>query len=432
MNSRRKFIKTAAFTVGSLPFISVSKSLYEKEIESKFKYLSKITAADASNDEDFWAWVRECYTVSPSLINLNNGGCCPQPKPVQETHIRNYQFSNEAPTYNMWRILDQGREMLRGKLAELAGSNKEEIAINRNTTEGLNSIIFGLNLKAGDEVVLSKFDYPNMINAWKQREMRDGIKINWIDFNLPQEDENYFIEKYASAITSKTKIVHIVHMVHLTGQLLPLKAIAAMAKAKGCEVIADIAHSFAHVELNLNQLNVDYAATSLHKWLGAPFGSGMLYIKKEKIKNIWPLLSCPSPLEDNIRKFEHLGTRSFASEMAINEAIDFHNLIGGKRKEERLRYLKNYWVSKVKEQPGVIIHTPVSNGWSCALTTFSVNKWSGQQVEQELLSKHRIHTTVINQSNINGVRVTPNIYTSTRELDKLINAITTMATTTPD
>ena len=246
----------------------------------------------------------------------------------------------------MWRILDQGREPLREKIALLAGCSAEEIAFNRNTTEGLNTIIFGLNLKAGDEVVLTKYDYPNMMNAWKQREKRDGIKLVWIDLDLPVESDDVFVEKFANAITDKTKIVHITHMLNWTGQILPARKIADIAHKRGCQVIVDASHSFVHIDYKISDLDCDYYATSLHKWLCAPFGTGFMYIRKGMVKNVWALLSAPIPDADNIGKFEALGTRSFAAEMAIGNAIDFHYLIGSKRKEQRLRYLKNYLCEK--------------------------------------------------------------------------------------
>jgi selenocysteine lyase/cysteine desulfurase len=248
----------------------------------------------------------------------------------------------------MWRILDAGREGLRAKLADMEGVSPDEICINRNSTEGLNTIIFGLNLKAGDEVVLSKYDYPNMMNAWKQREKREGIKLKWIDIPQPTENDETIVELYKNAITAKTKIVHITHLINWSGNIVPVKKIADMAHAKGCEVIVDAAHSFGHTDYKIEDTGADYFATSLHKWLCAPFGSGLLYIKKDKIKNVWALLSAPEPDGTDIRKFENLGTRNMAAEMAIGAAVDFHNVIGAKRKEERLRYLKNYLAEKTK------------------------------------------------------------------------------------
>ncbi len=334
MSSRRNFIQQLTAATGAFTFLPFTNKAFANEAENRYAQFRAMNDADAVADEDFWGWIKEQYTVSPNLLNLNNGGVSPQPKVVQDAHIRFYQYANEGPSYYMWRILDDGREALRGKLAELAGCNAEELAINRNATEGLNTVIFGLNLKAGDEVVLTKQDYPNMINAWRQREKRDGIKLVWLNLELPIENEDAIVQQYVNAFTSRTKIVHVTHLINWTGQILPIRKIADEAHKRGIEVIGDGAHTFAHTDFNIPDLGCDYFATSLHKWLCAPFGSGLLWIKKEKIKNIWALLSNNEPDGTDIRKFESLGTRSFASEMAIGNAVDFHNVIGSKRKEE--------------------------------------------------------------------------------------------------
>jgi selenocysteine lyase/cysteine desulfurase len=327
----------------------------------------------------------------------------------------------------MWRTLDEGREGLRGKLAELAGCNAEELAINRNATEGLNTVIFGLNLKAGDEVVLTKQDYPNMINAWKQREKRDGIKLVWLNLNLPQEDENAIVQQFVNAFTSRTKIVHVTHLINWTGQFLPIRKIADEAHKRGIEVIGDGAHSFAHTDFKIPDLGCDYFATSLHKWLCAPFGSGLLWIKKEKIKNIWALLSNDKPDGEDIRKFETLGTRSFASEMAIGNAVDFHNVMGSKRKEERLRYLTDYWTSRVSDLKRVSFLQPKTKHMYCALSNIAVEGMKPADFASTLHSKYKIHTVAIDWENIHGTRVTPHVYTSTKDLDRLVKAVREMA-----
>jgi selenocysteine lyase/cysteine desulfurase len=350
--NRRNFLASAG-SLGAFEMFSRINSPFALDFEKQISKLENIPPDGAAANEDFWNWVRQNYNVSTNLINLNNGGVSPQPRIVQEAHIRNYQLCNEGPSYYMWRILDQGREALKNKLADLCGVSMDEIAINRNSTEGLNTIIFGLDLKEGDEIVLSKFDYPNMMNAWKQREKRDKVKLVWIDIPQPAENDQEIVKIYEKAITARTKIVHITHLINWTGNIVPCKAIADMAHAKGCEVIVDAAHTFCHIDFKLPETGADYLATSLHKWLCAPFGSGLLYIRKEKIKNVWALLSSVEPDGSDIKKFESLGTRSFASEMAIGTAVDFHNVIGAKRKEARLRYLKEYWTGKVSKLPRV-------------------------------------------------------------------------------
>lgn len=428
MSSRRKFLRNLAGTTGAFSFLAWSDPAFANEAKGRQESFRALGPDKAMTDDDFWSWIRESYTVSPNIINLNNGGVAPQPKVVQDAHIRYYQYCNEAPSYYMWQILDQGREPLREKLAQLAGCSPDEIAINRNSTEGLNSVIFGLNLKAGDEVVLTKQDYPNMINAWKQREKRDGVKLVWLDLKLPAENEEELVRQFVNAFTSHTKVVYITHLINWTGQIIPAKKIAQEAHKHDIEVILDGAHTFAHFEFNLPDLDCDYFASSLHKWLSAPFGSGMLYIKKNKIPRVWALLSNNEPDGPDIRKFESLGTRSFASEMAIGSAVDFHNVMGSKRKEERLRYLKDYWVNQVRGIPKVSFYQPKNPQLACALANIAIEGKKPEEVAAELFNKYRIHTVAINWENIHGVRVTPNVYTSTRELDKLVTAVKAMAT----
>lgn len=428
---RRRFMFASAGAVGSLSLLSSVNKVFAAELESQINRVENMSADAAASDEDFWGWVRESYTVSPNIINFNNGGVSPQPKVVQDAHIRFYQYCNEAPSYFMWRILDQGREGLRQKLADVAGVSAEEICINRNATEGLNTVIFGLDLKAGDEVVLSKYDYPNMMNAWKQREKREGIKLVWIDIPQPTEDDKTIVDLYAKAITSKTKIVHVTHMINWSGNIVPVRAIADMAHAKGCEVIVDAAHSFGQFEFNLADTGADYLATSLHKWLGAPFGSGLLYIKKDKIKKVWALLSAPNPDSDDIRKFENLGTRNMASEMAIGAAVDFHNVIGIKRKEARLRYLKTYWLEKAIKLKGAQVCTSLKPQYSCAIGNIGFESWKPQEIEGRLYEKQKIHTTSVVLEKINGIRVTPNIYTNLYDLNLLVKGLTDISNSPP-
>ena len=383
-----------------------------------------ISPDELAIEEDFWFYVQQSFTVSPSLINLNNGGVSPAPKTVQEAMKRYFDYSNEAPSYYMWRILDQGREPLRKNLANVAGCSPEEIAINRNSSEGLETIIFGLQLKAGDEVVASLQDYPNMINAYKQREMRDGIKMKWINLELPSEDEDYLVRQYVNVFTTKTKVVHITHIINWNGQILPVKKIANEAHKRGIEVIVDGAHSFAHFDFKIPDLDCDYFAASLHKWLYAPIGTGVLYVKKEKIKTIYPLFATnENPLKDDIRKFENLGTRPFFIEQAITKAIEFHEMIGIERKEKRLHYLKNYWMEKVKDIPGVKLNTSLHPKWGCAIGNVGVEGKKPNELDSFLFTNYKIHTVAITWENIVGVRITPNVYTTTKNLDVLVEGI---------
>ena len=431
MSTRRNFLKQTLCFTGSIPFLQMTNPAFASEFQKRAEKNLLLPPDAMSSDEDFWGWIKEQYTVSSQLLYLNNGGVSPQPKCVQDAHIKYYQMANEGPSYYMWRILDQGREALRAKLADLAGCSPEEIAINRNATEALNTTIFGLNLKAGDEVIGTKMDYPNMVNAWKQRQKRDGIKYIQLDMELPNDDDAAVTKKFTDAFTDKTRVVHITHMVNWNGNLLPAKMIADAAKKHGnIDVILDTAHSFGLFDFKLPDTNCDYSGTSLHKFLCAPFGSGMYYIRKEKIKDVWPLLAS-SVADDDIRKFETIGTRSFASEMAIGAAVDFHNVIGSKRKEERIRFLKNYWTEKVTKNPKVKVHTSTDSKHSCAIALMSIEGWKPEEIEQKLLDKYKIHVITINWENAHGVRVTPNVYTSPKDLDRLVKAVEEIASSVP-
>lgn len=402
---------------------SFSEPAWSRQLERSLSQFQQYNSTQIAREEDFWYSIQQAYTVSPSIINLNNGGVSPSPKIVQDAMKRYHDFSNEAPSYYMWRILDQGREPLRRSLALMAGCEQDEIAIQRNASEALETVIFGLPLKTGDEVVLSKQDYPNMINAWKQRELRDGIRLVWVNLELPSEDNEYLTEQYTKAFTSRTRVVHLTHIINWNGQILPVRRIADLAKQKGIEVVVDGAHSFAHFQFSIPDLGADYFGTSLHKWLGACIGSGLLYVKKDKIAKLYPLFGSPDAVSADIRKFENLGTRPFFIEQAIGKAIEFHQMIGAERKEKRLHYLKNYWMNKVKDLPGIQLGTSLREDFGCAIGLVGVKDRKPAELDQFLFNEYKIHTVGIEWENIKGVRITPNVYTTTKQLDILVAAI---------
>jgi len=426
--NRRSFINKVGVFSATAFFSSLTKPAWSRNLESALRDAEGISPADLATEEDFWYYIQQSFTVSPGIINLNNGGVSPAPKTVQDAMKRYYDLCNEAPSYYMWRIMDQGREPLRKNLAKLAGCSHEEIAINRNSSEGLETVIFGLQLKAGDEVVAARQDYPNMINAYKQREMRDGIKLVWINLELPSEDDDYMVKQYVNAFTPKTKLVHVTHVINWNGQVIPVKKIATEAHKRGIEVVVDGAHSFAHFDFKVPDLNGDYFAASLHKWLFAPIGTGMLYVKKDRIKTLYPLFATSdNPLKDDIRKFENLGTRPFFIEQAIGKALEFHEMIGSERKEKRLHYLKNYWMEKVKHLPGVQLNTSMHPKFGCAIGNIGFKGRKPGELDSFLLDKYKVHTVGIEWENINGVRVTPNVYTTINNLDVLVEGITAFA-----
>lgn len=430
MIERKQFIKQLGLGLitGAFSGNSLFNQLHAADIATVNNRVKGRSPLDVAEDEDYWSVIQRAYSASPGIINLNNGGVSPSPLVVQEAVERYNKMTNQGPSYFMWEILDQGREPLREKLAELAGCSAEEITFNRNATESLNTVIFGLDLEPGDEVIGSTLDYPNHMNAWKQRALRDKIVYKQLHFNFPIENDDEIVAAYENAITSKTKYIHVTHVVNWMGQIMPVRKICDMAHRKGLEVLCDGAHSFALLDFKIPDLKCDYFSTSLHKFLSAPIGSGMLWIKKERISKIWPLLGNGNPISPNIRKFETLGTRSFPIEQGIGEAVNFQLAIGNKRKEERIRYLKNYWAQKVIGIPKVRIKTSLKAAFSCAICGVSIDGLTPKELERLLFNNYKIHTVAIDYDSVSCVRVTPHVYTRLPELDKLVRAIKEIAT----
>jgi len=426
-NDRRTFVKQLTALAGAYSASSLFNMAHAADFEQAAKRVAHLTDAEIATDEDYWATIQQAYTVNSNIIILNNGGVSPAPLVVQQALARYNDLANQGPSYYMNRVLDMGREPLREKLALLAGALPDEIAINRNTTEALNTVIYGLDLKAGDEVIGTKQDYPNMIQAYRQRAMREGIVYKQISFDFPIENDEQIVKGFADAITPKTKLIHVTHIINWVGQILPVQKICRMAHSLGIEVIVDGAHSFGLLDFKIPELECDYFGTSLHKFLSAPVGSGMLWIKKEKIGKVWPLLCNDKPHSADIRKFETLGTRSFPIEQAIGEAINFHNAIGSRRKQERIHYLKNYWASRAAEIPKVKIHTSLNPKYSCAICGVTVDGMTPAELDGALFTRYKIHTVGIVWENISCVRVTPHVYTKIADMDKLVKALTEIA-----
>lgn len=425
--SRRNFLNNmSTITLGGLAatLFSSSDLLRMQQRAESFEHLSP---SEAAADEDFWEIIQQAYTPTSLFINLNNGGVCPQPKVVQESFIHYYELANSAPAYYMFGEFTRQRDGIKKKLATLAGCSHEELSLTRNATEALETVIMGLELKSGDEIIVTNQDYPTVMAGLKQRERRDGVKIVQISIPVPAEDEAEVVKRYQDAITPNTRLIVVSHMVYMTGQILPVRAICDMAHEHNVEVLCDGAHTFAQLEFNIPDLHCDYFGTSLHKWLSAPFGCGMLYIKKEKIGKVWSMCGSPEEQQDIMPKFEHLGTRSFPAELAINEAIDFHNTMGIQRKEARLRYLKDYWANAVKGLPKVKFNTSLKKEYSGALCNFRIEGVTADELHKRLFDDYKIYTTTIKHAEFEGARVTPHVYTKLSDLDKLVAAIKEIA-----
>lgn len=423
--NRRQLLETA-LSIGSGVAVALKPTSAWPNISST----SANNAQEIAQDESYWNEVRRAFLQSSSLINLNAAGVSPQPISVQDAVIENYRFANEIPTVNMWEKLDDNRKVIRQKLAELADCSVDEVALNRNSTEGLCTAIYGIDLKPGDEVLVSKWDYYAMRFAWQQREARDKIKLRWVDFDLPETHEN-IIAKYAANISPRTRVIHLTHLIHYTGQIMPVKEVCALVKGKDIHTIVDAAQTLAHIPLSFKDLNCDYLAVSLHKWLCAPFGSGMLIVRKNRIPNLWPLLAPFDAMtqKNSIGKLDgwSLGTYSSAREQGIENAIEFHNRIGGDAKYRRLQYLKHYWTERAATINGLSFNVPLDDAYSASVVLVSLNGQDGPGIAKALRDDFAIHVVDRVHESINGIRISPQIYTSLSDLDRLVDGLQIIA-----
>jgi isopenicillin-N epimerase len=386
-------------------------------------------ASDVAADESYWREIQQAFTLDRTIVNLNNGGCCPSPRVVHEALKRYLDVSNQSPVYHMWQILEPNIESVRRRLADVFGCDPEEMAITRNASEALQIAQLGIDLKAGDEVVTTNQDYGRMLDTWQQRVRRDGIKLTQVSFPVPPKSMDVLSERLLAALTPATKVLHFCHITNLTGQIFPVKKIADEARRRGIKTIVDGAHAFAHFPFKAADLGCDYYGTSLHKWLLAPIGTGFLYVRRENIPSLWPLTPAAASRTDNIRKFEEIGTHPAANHNAIAEALTFHEGIGSERKAARLRYLRNRWAVRLGNNPKFRIHTNLDPAHSCAIGNVQTVGVPPAQVVSQLWEKWRIIATPIVHAEYEGVRVTPNVYTTLEEVDTFIKAMERIAET---
>jgi selenocysteine lyase/cysteine desulfurase len=379
--------------------------------------------AEVARDEDFWGEVAKAFTVDRTLVNLNNGGVSPAPAFVQAAMKRHLDFSNELPAYTMWQIQEPRREGVRLRVAREWGVDAEEIAFTRNASESLQTCQFGIDLEAGDEVLTTTQDYGRMITTFKQRERREGIVLRQIEIPTPAEDPAEVVRLFEEAITPRTRVILACHMINLTGQILPIPALVAMARRHDIPVIVDGAHALAHFDFTLAELDCDYYSSSLHKWLFAPIGTGLLYVRKDKIPGLWPLMAAPEAQDGNIRKFEEVGTHPAANTLAIAEALTFHQALQPARKEARLVYLRDYWADRLLANDRVSLNTSQKPGFACGIANVHVEGVATNALQAHLWGVHKIFTTPINHAEFNGLRVSPSVYTTLEELDRFIEAV---------
>jgi selenocysteine lyase/cysteine desulfurase len=376
-----------------------------------------------ADDESFWMQIREAFDLDPAIVNFNNGGCSPSPRIVQETLRRQIEFSNQAPSLYMWRDLEPEIEPVRKRLAAMFGVDAEEIAITRNASESLETCIFGMDLKEGDEVICTDQDYPRMVMTLQQRERRDGIKLIQVPVPAAPKTHAELVEAYRNAITPKTKMILVCQVIFMTGQIYPIREIVELGRSHNIPVVVDGAHAFGQFPFQHEDFKCDYYGTSLHKWLMAPIGTGFLYVKKDRIADLWSLFSSSGEEAHNIRKYEEIGTHPAANHNAIGEALTFHELIGGERKTARLRYLRKRWTDKLQEEKNVVFHTNLAPEHSCAITTVEIKGVHIDALAGWLMSKHGIFVTGIGHPRFQGIRVTPSVYSTIDEIDRFATAM---------
>ena len=365
-------------------------------------------AEELAGDEDYWAEIRRAFDADRTLINLNHGGVAPAPAAVLEGMVRDLRFSNVAPAHQMWDVLEPRVESVRRELAREFGCDPEELAVTRNASEGMQTLIAGIDLKRGDEVVISDQNYGRMLTAWDQRARRDGVVVRKISFGGPSPSSDEVVARFRAAMTPKTKVVEVTHVVNLTGAVLPVREVVAMARERGVQTFVDGAHAFAHFPFRRDDLGCDYYATSLHKWLLAPVGTGFLYVRKDKIPAIWPLMAASESLNGDIRKFEEIGTHPAAIHNAVAGALAFHRAIGADRKAARLRLLRDRWAHRLAEaSPRARLLSPVETERSCGIGLLHVEGLDPQALKERLWDKHRVITVAIKHAEFSGLRVTP-------------------------
>jgi isopenicillin-N epimerase len=423
MTSRRSFLSgMAAAGLGSTAVFR------ENAIGSLFRanlIAGERTPDSIADDESYWAEIQRAFDVDRTMINLNNGGISPTPSHVLEAMIRDLRFTNELPVEHMWRVLEPRIESVRRDLAREFGCDPEEMAITRNASESNEIMIFGLDLARGDEVVVTNQNYGRMLTAWDQRVRRDGIVLRQVSFKVPPPSQKYIFEQITAAVTPRTRVIEVPHITNLTGQIMPIRELVDFARPRGIEVLIDGAHAFAHFPFTRDDLGADYYGTSLHKWLLAPIGAGFLYVRKEKQKKLWPLMAAAATQENDIRKFEEIGTHPAANHNAISAALAFHRGIGADRKIARLRYLRDRWAKRLlKESDRVRVLTPLDSRYSGAIGLVSVEGLEFGKLGSWLLSKHGIVNTPILHAEFNGLRITPNVYTTIDEIDTFADKMT--------
>lgn len=389
--------------------------------------LDGASAHEVARNEAYWETIRSGYKLKPDYINLENGYYSMTPQYTMERYHDLINEVNYQASYYMRTEQWDNKDSAAARLAELIGASSDEVVITRNTTESLDSIISGYSWEADDEAVYAHQDYGAMRNQFKLMEQRYGIKSRIINVPNHPTSDTEIVSLYESAITSKTKLLMVCHMINITGHLLPIRKICDMAHSHGVDVLVDGAHVIGHIDFNIKDLDCDYYGSSLHKWLSVPLGAGLLYVKKGKAMNLWPLFAEYNKEDDDIKKLNHTGTHPVHTDLAVNDAIDYLDKMGLKRKESRLRYLQRYWSDQVRDVPNIVVNTPIDSHRSCGIANVGIAGLNPKEMAKILLEDYNIWTVGIDSPQVKGCRITPNVYTTIEELDSFVLALKDMA-----
>jgi selenocysteine lyase/cysteine desulfurase len=386
-------------------------------------------AEHLAQDEAFWGALRGKYRLTSDYINLENGYYSMQSEPVLDAfvdHVRSVNF--QASRYMRTRQVDD-KLRVRTRLAKVAGATPDEIIITRNTTESLDTVIAGYDWKTGDEAVMSYQDYGAMLDMFKLQARRYGMVNRVVSLPLDPRSDDEIVQVYANAITPRTRLLMVCHMVNITGHILPVRAICDMAHSRGVDVMVDGAHAFAQLSFAIPDLGCDYFGASLHKWLGAPLGAGMLYVRKGKVAQLWPIYGDEGIPETDIAKLNHTGTHPVHTDLAIENAIEFHESIGVARKEARLRHLQQHWTKQVRGTPRIVLNTPADPKRCCAIANVGIAGMRPADLARTLLERYKVWTVAIDNAaaGVHGVRVTPQLFTTPAELDVLVRGLKELA-----
>lgn len=372
---------------------------------------------------DFWDRVRADYDLKPDYINLENGYYNIIPRPTLEAFLEKVRMVNREGAYYMRTVQWENKNRLAARLAALVNCPADTLVITRNTTESLDTVIGGYPWKAGDEAIYAEQDYGAMQDHFQQVSQRYGVVCKKVSVPNHPESDDELVALYERQITPKTRLLLLCHMVNITGQILPVRKICDMAHRYGVEVLVDGAHCVGHIGVDLAELGCDYYGSSLHKWLSTPLGAGILYVKKELIYKIWPLQAQGPTSDDDISRLNHTGTHPVHTDLAIDAAIDYLEYLGPERKEARLRYLQRYWTDPLREAPGVRINTPSEPHRSCGIANAGIEGLAPARLAEVLLEEFGIYTVAIDSAGVHGCRITPNVFTTAAELDRLVTAL---------